>query len=43
MRQKKNIPSHAGNFLSTEIESTDLKNKKSTTKTRGKNHIFLKN
>ena len=42
MRQKNNIPAYAGHFLSTEIDSTDFKNENSTTKTRQKNHIFLK-
>ena len=39
---KNNIPADAWHFLTTEIESRDLKNENSTAKTRQKNHIFLK-
>ena len=42
MRQKNNIPADAGHFLRPEIDSTDFKNEKSTTKGRQKNHITKK-
>ena len=31
MRKKDNIPAHAGHFLNTEIDSTNLKNENFTT------------
>ena len=34
MRQKNDIPADAGHFLRTDIDSTDFKNEKLTTKTR---------
>ena len=40
MRQNNNIPGDAGHFLSTKIDSTDIRNENSTAKTRQKNHIF---
>ena len=42
MTQKNNIPADAGHFLRTEIDSTNFKNENLTTRTRQKNHTFLK-
>ena len=42
MRQENNIPADPGHFSRTAIDSTDFKNETSTTKTRKKNHTFLK-
>ena len=39
---KKKIPADTGHYLRTEIDSPDFKNSNSTSKTRQKNHIFLK-
>ena len=45
MRKKDNIPAHAGHFLNTEIDSTNLKNENLTTKIRrnkAENPYFFK-